>query len=256
MGELERCIAFLRSIDERAAERELVSPYGVAYFYESLPRVWSRNYFVAERDLDEISAELLAAEADRLLGGAGLSHRKIEIYDEGTGASVEPGLRGLGWNVNCDLIMVARGAPDRGADTSPTEEVELEALEPVWAEGIASEPYGREEDVVRQLLENKRIVMGAVETRFFAARVEGQIASYCDLYSDGRTGQIESVMTVDAYRNRGLARAVVSRALEESRAAGNDLTFLMAHRDDWPQELYRKLGFEEVGRIYDFIRPG
>jgi predicted GNAT family acetyltransferase len=124
----------------------------------------------------------------------------------------------------------------------------------IWAEGIRSEPFGSEEEVVQQLLENKRVIMKAIETRFFAARVDGEIASYCDLYSDGRTGQIEAVMTLERYRNRGLARATVLRALAESRAAGNDLTFLMADRDDWPRKLYEKLGFDEVGRVYEFIR--
>jgi hypothetical protein len=48
----------------------------------------------------------------------------------------------------------------------------------------------------------------------------------------------------------------VLRALAASRAAGNELTFLLANRDDWPKELYRKLGFDEVGFIYDFVIPG
>ena len=97
--------------------------------------------------------------------------------------------------------------------------------------------------------------MAAIETRFFAARLDGAITSYCDLYSDGRTGQIEEVMTLEPYRNRGLARAAVLRALAESRTAGNDLTFLMADRDEWPRKLYDKLGFDEMGVVYEFIRP-
>jgi spore maturation protein CgeE len=108
---------------------------------------------------------------------------------------------------------------------------------------------------VRQLVDYNRVVMEAIETRFFAARVDGALVSYCDLYSNGQTGQLEAVMTLEPYRDRGLARATVSRALEASRQAGNDLTLLLAHRDDWPQELYRKLGFDEVGFVYDFVRP-
>jgi GNAT superfamily N-acetyltransferase len=95
----------------------------------------------------------------------------------------------------------------------------------------------------------------AVDTRFFAARVDGQIGSYCELYFDDRTGQIEDVLTLEPFRNHGLARATVSRALEESRAAGHDLTFLIADRDDWPKQLYAKLGFDEIGRIWEFLLP-
>lgn len=62
-------------------------------------------------------------------------------------------------------------------------------------------------------------------------------------------------MTLAQFRKRGLARATVSRALAASREAGNDRTFLMADRDDWPKELYLKLGFDEIGRVYEFVRP-
>jgi len=254
MTELARCLAFLRALDHRAARQTLPFAFGVAHLDQSLPRVWSRNYLLAEEHLDQVSARLLAAEADRVLGGAGLRHRRIEVHEGAVGARLEAGFRGLGWASQCDLVMVAGREPDRPADTSLVEEVSFEELEPIWVDGIRSEPFGQDSEVVRQLVDNKRVVMETIETRFFAARVDGALVSYCDLYSDGQTGQIEAVMTLEPYRNRGLGRATVSHALAASREAGNDLTFLLAHRDDWPQELYRKLGFDEVGFIYDFVR--
>jgi ribosomal protein S18 acetylase RimI-like enzyme len=148
--------------------------------------------------------------------------------------------------------MTHRRPPDRKSDTSAVEELEASDLNDVWAEGTRSSPYGVDEEVVRQLVEQKHL-LAAAGARFFAARVDGRIASHCDLYSDGSTGQIEAVMTLEAFRNRGLARAVVTKALEESRAAGDDLTFLLADGDDWPRDLYDKLGFYEVGSVYEFL---
>jgi ribosomal protein S18 acetylase RimI-like enzyme len=255
MTELERIVAFLRALDGLAAEREVPYRFGTAYLHTELPRVWSRNYLVADKQLPNASADLLVAESDRILGEAGLRHGKVELYDEEVGMRLEPGFRELGWDVHCDVLMVAHGDPDRAADLSLAEEVGIDELEPVWAEGVRSGPYGTDEETVRQLVANKRVVAASRDTRFFAARVDGAIASYCDLYSDGRTGQIEAVGTLEQFRNRGLARATVLRALEASREAGNDLTFLMALRDDWPKELYRKLGFDEIARIYEFVRP-
>jgi ribosomal protein S18 acetylase RimI-like enzyme len=255
MTELTRCLTFLRALDDRAARQTVRFAFGVAHLNERLPRVWSRNYLVAEKNLGQASAALLAAEADRILGRAGLRHRRVEVHAGAVGARLEAGFRGLGWASECDLVMVARRDPDRPADSFFVEEVSIEELEPIWVAGIRSEPFGQDGEVVRQLIDNKRVVMEAIETRFFAARVDGALVSYCDLYSAGQTGQIEAVMTLEPYRNRGLAQATVSRALEVSRRAGNDLTFLLAHRDDWPQELYRKLGFDEVGQVWDFVRP-
>ena len=255
MSDRERIVAFLRSLDGPCADREVPFRFGTAYFHSQLPRVWSRNYLVAETDLAEASTELLAAEADRLQGAAGLTHRKIEVYDEEAGARLAPGFRELGWDVQCDVIMVARREPDRPADLSLVEEVGIDELEPAWDEGTRSEPYGKDEEVVRQLSANHRVVVAARDARLFAARVDGTIASFCDLYSKGDIGQIEAVMTLGEFRNRGLARATVLAALAASRESGHDLTFLLADRDDWPKELYSKLGFDEIGHVYEFIRP-
>ena len=54
--------------------------------------------------------------------------------------------------------------------------------------------------------------MASRDTTFFAARVDGVIATYCELYSDGGVGQIEAVGTLDEFRNRGLARGAVRLA--------------------------------------------
>jgi hypothetical protein len=42
-----------------------------------------------------------------------------------------------------------------------------------------------------------------------------------------------------------------------ARASGADLVFIGADAEDWPKQLYGKLGFEEVTRSVDFVRkPG
>src|SRR5262245_6774886 len=254
MTELERCISFLREIDRRAAGRQVPFRFGTAYLRDELPRVWSRNYLSLERDGDEATAEHLAAEAHRVLGEAGVAHRKLEVFDAEAGARLAPGLAKLGWQVECDVLMVAAREPDRDVETSVAE-VSQEELAPVWAEANRADGNIDDEDVIRELAEGKRVLAAAIDVRFFGAHADGEIGAYCELYSLDGTGQIENVLTLERYRNRGLARALVVRALAASHAAGNELTFLLANRDDWPKELYRKLGFDEVGFIYDFVIP-
>ena len=93
MTELERIVDLVRALRSRAAGREEPFPFGVAHFHHDLPRVRSRNYLVAEKNLEAATAELLAAEADRLLGGAGVNHRKVEVDDGAIGARLEPWFR-------------------------------------------------------------------------------------------------------------------------------------------------------------------
>jgi spore maturation protein CgeE len=85
--------------------------------------------------------------------------------------------------------------------------------------------------------------------------VDGQVVAYADLYDDGRTAQIEDVATLDQHRGRGYASALVLRALDEARQSGCDLVFLVSDEDDWPKALYRRLGFDDLGRYVKFIRP-
>ena len=255
MTDFERCVEFVYGIAERGATTTVPSTYGVAYLNLEVPNVWSRNYLLATANLSDATAEQLAAETDRIMGGLGLAHRKVELIDAAAGDRLEPGFRELGWKPECDVIMVARRDPDRPVDTSTVEEVRVDELVSAWTDSWRTDRDVLGEAVIRQLIESKRTLGNAIETRFFAARVDGEVASYCELYSDGSTGQIENVLTLDRFRNRGLARAAVMRALHESRAAGHDLTFLIAERDDWPKTLYVKLGFDEIGRIWEFVLP-
>ena len=218
MTETDRCVAFLRDHAFRVTRTGPAGRFGTALLHEELPRVWSLNYVLAERDLDEATAENLAAEADELLGGAGLRHRKVEVLDEVAGARLAEEFRALGWHVERDLVLPHRRPPDREVDVSIVEEVDPETLAPVWAEAMRKD-FGSDDDVIRQLSEHKH-VLAADGARFFAARIDGVLASYCDLYSDERTGQIEAVQTLERFRNKGLARAVVSGALAASRARG------------------------------------
>ena len=66
--------------------------------------------------------------------------------------------------------------------------------------------------------------------------------------------QIESVDTLEAYRNRGVARAFLAAAITAARDAA-DLVFLIADAADWPQQLYGKLGFDPVGTFRQFTKP-
>ena len=42
---------------------------------------------------------------------------------------------------------------------------------------------------------------------------------------------------------------MVSAAVDAAVAAGHELVFLVADADDWPRDLYAKLGFREIGRV-------
>jgi ribosomal protein S18 acetylase RimI-like enzyme len=250
--ELERIHVFLDSNDRAIATRIEPFPWGSALLHDRLPLVYDVNFLYVEHG--KPTAGELAAEAERIQGQAGHQHRRV-IVSIAEGERLAPGFAALGWEREGLVVMPARREPDREHDLAAVEEVSQDELLPVWEAGMRAEEFTTDTDaVVAQLLEHKRVIAEALPTRYFAARANRRIASYCELYSRDGVAQIESVMTEPEYRNHGLASAVVLGALAASRQAGADLTFLVAALEDWPRLLYTRLGFDEIGGFTKFTR--
>jgi GNAT superfamily N-acetyltransferase len=82
----------------------------------------------------------------------------------------------------------------------------------------------------------------------------GDLVAITKLYSDGVTAQVEDVYTVPAWRNRGCARRLITRAIALARDADHELVFIEADDNGWPKQLYSRLGFDPIGRIGMFHR--
>ncbi|MGN6430910.1 MAG: GNAT family N-acetyltransferase [Gaiellaceae bacterium] len=253
MSEFSRAFELMDRLDELTAERLEPTPYGPVIVHSHLNRVHDLNFLRAEEPGDA-SAEELAAAAERVQGAAGIAHRRVNLRDQAQWERLEPQFVALGWKPEHFVLMVLRREPDRGA-AQEVLEVDEPTMRPLWAQATRAESHGKDETLVEQILEHRRDVSQALPTRLFAAEVDGGLVAHTELYSYDGVGQVENVMTLEAYRGRGLARALVLHAAAESRAAGNDLTFLVADADDWPQRLYERLGFETVGRYARYLKP-
>jgi GNAT superfamily N-acetyltransferase len=174
----------------------------------------------------------LVSALDGLYGH--LPHRRAFVERPEVGDALAPELKRAGWLVEHDVFMVLR---------------------PVEAQTIAEEPFG-EPALVTQLLASRAAFARAGRARYFVAALDGVDACHTTLYSDGTVAQVEDVGTVKAARRGGLARAACSAALDAALAAGHEFVFIVADQDDWPKELYAKLGFDPVGHPWAFTRPG
>jgi ribosomal protein S18 acetylase RimI-like enzyme len=248
--ELARVQRFEREI-ELAGTETVESPLGVGVLTPELPRRHDSNYLLLERA--EGAADAIA-EADRILGGAGRTHRVILTFDDDLAARLAPQFRALGWLVQRHVLMVHRREPEKRADTSIVREVDEAALRPGRTHEIVAQPWGSPE-LARELLDAKVALADRAQTRFFGVEVDGEIVAWSDLYLAQGVAQVEDVATRPEHRGRGYATAVVLRAVEEARRAGADLVFLVADDKDWPKQLYARLGFEPVGLAHKFIRP-
>jgi len=252
---LERIEAFERELEERLATRTERCRFGTAFFHEGFPRRWDSNVVWVEEPLDGVSAEELAADANDVLGRAGLDHRALWVGDVAQGERLAPGLAGLGYEIDRNVVMSHAREPDVWTDER-AEEIDLASAKRFYVTAHLEGHADAEAADAQMLADFRDVLVEHAEVRFFGARADGEVVAGCELYRLGDVAQVEDVYTLAEHRGRGLARAAVLAAVRAARGAGADLVFLGADDEDWPKHLYRKLGFDEVARSFDFmIRP-
>lgn len=226
--------------------------FGTALLTPSLPRVWDYNALRVERLPRVAPVRRVAAEAERVLGGAGLGHRRVECDEEAIGARLAPGLVGRGWSARPLLVMAWRGPAPPAPGAHEVREVSFADLRAAYAEMLRHD-HPADGETVRQLVAAASRARGL---RWLAGLADGRLVSFCRLYESSELAQVEDVGTLPAFRRRGVASAVVLAAVGEALAAGRELVFLLAEERDWPRRLYARLGFVTIGRQLGFtLRP-
>jgi ribosomal protein S18 acetylase RimI-like enzyme len=253
MSELERAWEFECALQDSFARGRTEFELGTALFDDTLRRVYDANLVRFERGFDELTGDSVEAAADELQ--ASLRHRKVVIPDERAGARIAEELKGRGWRYYTLVTMAYRG----GGNALPVSgDRAVEEVDPTTlrsARERALEDGRRDAEARRQIVAFTELMAASAPTRLFAARADrDEIASFCALFQRDHAGQIDEVTTVDQYRRRGLAAAVVGAAVRASLDAGDELTFLVADEGDWPKEWYARLGFEPIGRRYELLR--
>jgi GNAT superfamily N-acetyltransferase len=217
----------------------------------SLPQVWSGNQVQVTQAV-RFSDALALAERHM----SDLSYRQLVVEHEPSGARLERAFRHDGWKVERELAMVLARPVDREVDTSAVAEVDPEAGLGLMARWAVEDPDLKltEEDL-RQVVEFTRRAWRARRARCLGILgAGGELLAMTSVFSDGDTAQVEDVYTVPEARSRGYARALVTRAVSLARDGRHELTFITADDNDWPKQLYQRIGFEPAGRTWHFHR--
>ena len=250
----QRAIAFIRALDERAAEQVIPFRWGRALINRRLSRVHDLNYLIVDR-VDGADVGGLVAEANRIQGEAGIAHRRVNVDDQAAADRFAPAFVAAGYRPERFVVMVHRRPPDRPIDASGVREIDWMQLRPARERELRQQPWASAPGLVSQILAKHELTASRIDTRYFGALVEGAVVSSCELRTESGVAQIETVETLEPFRRRGLSRAVVSAAL--AAASAYEFVFLVSDANDWPQEFYRRLGFEQVGIESRFLRlPG
>jgi spore maturation protein CgeE len=248
-AELPRILRFLRTTEEAVCDRVRPTAHGAAMTTPSLPLVWQLNSIHV--DDENARAKALVREAEEMQGA--LAHRKLVVHDEALGGRLAPRLEALGWNVFRLLVMVQGRPPERRVPPGAGAEIGRAEGAAALAAFRREQPFGSQEEAVRQLGAMDERYGRALEARDFGSP-PADPACACRLYSDGELAQVDEVGTVEARRRRGHASAAVLAASAHAAAAGRRPIFLLTDANDWPQQLYRRLGFDAIGSVYEFLK--
>ena len=251
---LARVQAFDRALRERAATRSVTHDFGGAILCTELPRVWDLNVAFLDVELELGDADGLIAEVEGLQNEARLRHRRVLLGDERIAERLLPRFVERGWHHSWWVYMVHDGTPPGPVDSTTAHETEREVARAVEAQALAEDEFISGEEVRAQVLAGRDRLCAATPARFFVGTSGDDAVSVCTLYSDGAIAQVEDVATLAAHRGQGRGRAVVQAAVAAARLTGHEVVFVVADDADWPKHMYRRIGFEPIGRALNLVR--
>jgi len=216
---------------------------GFAVRTPDLSAVWSANHLCCTSAATRATLERLGEEEL-----AGLPYRHLIVRHRETAEAVEPALDAAGWRVERDVVMLLDGTPKEPADTGVVGELTEDQMAMLMAQWLREE-FGdvRQQDVDDVVEYNRRVGRHYGERRLGVVDADGTPLAVTKLRVDGPLGWVEDVYTTPHARNRGYARTLVTQAARAAREAGCSVVVIVADADDWPQDLYARVGFRPIG---------
>jgi ribosomal protein S18 acetylase RimI-like enzyme len=249
-GDKGRIVEAFRWVEDVTSTRIVPSPLGTALYNDDVPERYDSNFLRVEGSDGTLDATEVIAEADRRFDG--YAHREVIVEDPRRGAAMATAFAERGWRVDRLVTMAHRGPPEQVATTDRAVEIDVEDLVAFSREVHRRMLPNVAPAVVDALAGFSRVLRERAGARFFGARIDGALATACELYVHAGAAQIEDVNTLEEFRGQGLAREVVTLAADAARSAGADLVWLIADDNDWPKDFYRKLGFVRVDTFWQF----
>jgi GNAT superfamily N-acetyltransferase len=253
----ERALAFERAM-HAAVGRVVTADWGQAVLHPEIGRCHEANLLWGIGDAGGLDGATLAAHADRLMGGAGVVHRRI-LLEGATADAHRDELVALGYDAARHVYLAHEGEPP-AAPAAEVREVGIDALLRAEDRYLATDPdtpYGRDDEVRAHLLEHHRTYGSAgADERVLAVTDGDDVVAWAKLWTAGDAAQVEDVVCLAEHRGNGYGRAVTAAATRAALAGDPALLFIVADADDWPMQLYERLGYRPVGHVGVFTKPG
>ena len=233
------------------------TPWGEVATDDRYPLVWDANNATVLEPAAGLTASSIRNDLIPALRAARAPYEHVEFWEEPKECPAVEELRVTGERPDPDVVMVL----DRLTPPSKSTAVEVEEVSepdssfwPWYRESLREFRTAQWEDLLDQMTARTADVFVPAGMRFFVGLVEGSKAGYTSVLSLDGVSYLDNVVTMPAFRRRGVATATVSAAVTASRSRGDREVFLLAEKDGYPQSLYERLGFRVVTPIDSFTR--
>jgi GNAT superfamily N-acetyltransferase len=242
-----------RGLLAAAAQRSKPHPLGLLLFDERRPGVWVHNQLHVTGPAGDIDDLIRILEEHY----GYLRHRRVIVEDEAEGERLARGFRDRGWQVESHVYMALHEPRDREPEPGLAVEVSPAEHRAIEHRTLGEDAFASDPDVRDMLLDARAARQRVVDVVHCVAGVlDGRHVGNTIVYLVEGVAQVEDVATLKPFRRRGVARAMVSLAVDLALQHDPELVWIAADAEDWPKDLYAKLGFRPVGRIFVFTRTG
>ena len=242
MDPLPRALRFSWSIDDAAADEVRPIALGSVLRTPTYPDAWSVNALRVEQPLPHIdlaALERLAAEH------VTTPYLQVHVEHEPTALRLFDDARNAGWKTERELVMGLERVPD-DPERAEVREGTLDEVLGLMREWLTVE--GHPAGTVDQIVERSRREHAVVPERLVIGDHDGRPTAMATVRLGGDVAQVEDVYTSPGARGTGLGRAVTATAARIAAESGADVVYIVADDEDWPKQLYGKLGFGPLGR--------
>jgi ribosomal protein S18 acetylase RimI-like enzyme len=226
-----------------------------AFRSENWPTIWSANRL----HLDQVGGRTLGdleALFTRHFAPDRYTHRAFVFGGEG-GARLADEARGAGYQVATLLYLVAdRPAPvDAQPDAAlhPVDRAARWELLRRFMHATSDDAHGPA--LVDMFHQRARALTDSIGVEWwYAGPPDGsEMWSKLGLFSHGAASRLQDVETLEAYRRRGLAGLLLGHAIDRALARATSLV-VCADAHYHALSLYRRLGFRDIGTVFEAIR--
>ncbi|HCO02947.1 MAG TPA: hypothetical protein DIT48_06215 [Actinobacteria bacterium] len=109
-------------------------------------------------------------------------------------------------------------------------------------------------EVIAQLVRRDREVIATHGARWFVGHLDGRRAGLTSLHHLAGVDYADNVVTLEPFRRRGVAAAMIDAATRASRESGTEVLHLLAEEGGAPSRMYERLGFRVHHRVVSFTR--